>query len=96
MEDWKKENLTNREVDVLKRYRSRIKEIEDQHICSKIINRDTNSLEFYKITPKDELPIFLQKMRFQTLHLKESILFGYSEDITDSIKVFKKENRRPS
>jgi hypothetical protein len=34
-------------------------------------------------------------MRFQTLHLKESKLFLIQEDITNSIKVFKKENKRP-
>lgn len=74
MEEWKRDNLTNREVNVVQRYWSRIKEIEDQATCSKIVNRDTNNLNFYKITPKDELPIFLQKMRFQTLHLKESTI----------------------
>lgn len=34
-------------------------------------------------------------MRFQTLHLKESNILFIQEDITNSIKVFKKENKRP-
>lgn len=53
MEDSRKDILSNREVEVIQRYRSRIKEIEDKTICHKIVNRDTNNLDFYKITPKD-------------------------------------------
>ena len=70
MEESRKNLLTNKEVNLLQRYKERIKEIEEDNVCHKIVHKDTNSLDFYKITPKDELPIFLQKMKFQTLHLK--------------------------
>lgn len=73
MEEFKKDTLTNRQVNVIQRYRYRIRQVEEKNICQKILSRETNSLDFYKITPKDELPIFLQKMKFQTLHLKESM-----------------------
>lgn len=72
MEECGRQNLTKREVELLQRFRSRLKEIEDEAISRDIVGRDTNKLDFYRITPKEELPIYLQKMRFQTLHLKES------------------------
>lgn len=53
MEGFGRDNITNREVLVINRYRSRLKEIEDQSITKRLVSRDTNSLEFYKITPKD-------------------------------------------
>jgi hypothetical protein len=35
-------------------------------------------------------------MKFQTLHLKEStLLTNFLEDITKSVKIFKKEKSRP-
>ena len=39
MEESKKENLTSKEVNLVKRYRSRIKEIDEETICNKIVNR---------------------------------------------------------
>jgi hypothetical protein len=52
--------------------KERVRELEEEAVCADILGRETNSLEFYRITPKEELPKFLQKMKFQTLHLKES------------------------
>ncbi len=53
MEGCKRDILTRREVELLQRFRSRIKEIEDESIERNIVGRDTNKLDFYKITPKE-------------------------------------------
>jgi len=63
---------SNKELRMLSKQRERIREVEEQSLRRGILQRDTNCLNFYDITPKEELPKFLQKMRFQTLHLKES------------------------
>ena len=39
MEEVRKEALTNKEVNLLQRYRSRIKEIEEEKVFKKIVNR---------------------------------------------------------
>jgi hypothetical protein len=67
---------SNKELRVINRQRERLQEIEEETMRKGILHRDTNSLDFYAITPKEELPKFLQKMRFQTLHLKESNHFS--------------------
>lgn len=66
---------SNQELRLISRQRERVREVEEESMRRGILQRDTNNLDFYHITPKEELPKFLQKMRFQTLHLKESTLF---------------------
>ena len=39
MEEHRKELLTNKEVNMIQRYKSRIKEIEEENVCNKIVNR---------------------------------------------------------
>ena len=61
---------SNLELRSIRRLREQLRDKEEQSNCREMISRDTNTLEFNKITPKEELPKFLQKMQFQTLHLK--------------------------
>ena len=39
MEEHRKELLTNKEVNMIQRYKSRIKEIEEENVCNKIVSR---------------------------------------------------------
>ena len=60
------------ELKAVRCFAGQLREAEEASVSQNLLCRDTNTLNFYKITPKDELPKYLQKMQFQTLHLKES------------------------
>ncbi len=63
--------------------------------AKRIISKDLNNISFYNILPKEELPKYLQKMVFQTINLKESIYLIKLEDLTNSVKIYRKENAKP-
>lgn len=54
MEDSKHRwNFTsNKELEAVDKFKLQLKELEQQNIRREIITRDTNSLNFYNITPK--------------------------------------------
>lgn len=68
---WKTgQEWSNREIEILKKYKERVKEMEVQETAKNILKKDVNNISFYQIMPKEELPKYLQKMVFQTINHK--------------------------
>lgn len=69
----------NSDLRKLESYRSRIPELAVKDLQQRLRNRDYDEIGFYDITPKENLPRYLQKMDFQSIHVKESTRSAYSE-----------------
>jgi hypothetical protein len=43
---------TKRDVEIISKYKSRIRDLEQLNLEQKILHKDINSIDFYSITPK--------------------------------------------
>lgn len=61
---------TRKEIDSLNKHKDNLFDIERRKTMERILSQEANRMDFYKITPKEDLPKSLQKMSFQTMNTK--------------------------
>ena len=85
----------NRDLSKLENCSIRIPEMLTEDVQRRLLNRDYNEITFYDITPKENLPKYLQKLNFQSVHIKESKFESDSEETEKNVRIFKKEKKEP-
>lgn len=62
----------NGDLRRLESCRSHIPELAREDVKRRLLTREYDRMAFYDITPKENLPKYLQKLDFQSIHVKES------------------------
>jgi hypothetical protein len=67
------------EVARIKQFEGHVDEAKLSDIEKRLALREYNNIDFYNIIPNENLPKYLQKLEFKSIHIKESNICNNSE-----------------